>query len=91
MRHSQMVASYATLLATCTAGIFHLGLWSVCTGACLLVLISLRVPRAAPTPQIQNGNGIGEPVLIASSVLNGAAVASAAYIFGYCARWAWGL
>jgi hypothetical protein len=91
MNRLQLVAAYLALLATCTAGALHLGLWSVCAGSCSLALISLLTPRVASAPQIQGGNGIGEPVLIASSILNGAAIASAAYVFGYCARWAWGL
>jgi len=91
MNRLQMVAAYVTLLATCTAGAMHVGLWSVCAGSCSLALISILTPRVASAPQIQGGSGIGEPLLIASSILNGSAVASAAYIFGYGARWVWGL
>jgi hypothetical protein len=91
MNRLQLVAAYVALLATCTAGALHLGLWSVCAGSCSLALISILTPRVASAPQIQGGSGIGEPLLIASSILNGSAVASAAYIFGYGARWVWGL
>jgi hypothetical protein len=91
MNRLQMIAAYLVLLATCTAGAWHLGLWSACAGSCSLVFISLLTPRVAPAPQMQASSGIGEPLLIASSVLNGSAVACAAYIFGHGARWAWGL
>src|SRR5262245_48940054 len=91
MTRLQMVAAYVALLATCTAGALHLGLWSACAGACSLALVSLLTPRIVSEPQLQAGSGIGEPLLIASSILNGSAVASAAYIFGYGARWVWGL
>jgi hypothetical protein len=91
MNRLQLITAYLALLATCSAGIFHLGLWSVFAGACSLALVSLLTPRATAASEIQGWNGIGEPILAASSILNGAAVASAAYIFGYCARWAWGL
>jgi hypothetical protein len=80
--------AYLILLGTCVAGVAHAPWWAVCAGACSLTLLSLLTTRAALVPRLRT---ISEPILVFSSVLNAAAVASAAYIFGYAARWFWGL
>jgi len=83
-----MIGAYVALLLTCCAGVFSLSLWSVVAGALSLGLIPLVANRAASLQQV---GGISEPVVVVSHVLNSSAMASAAYIFGYVARWAWGL
>jgi hypothetical protein len=35
--------------------------------------------------------GVSEPTLIAASVLNAAGTAAGVFVFGYVARWIWGL
>jgi|GEM_PF-4895147 len=82
---AQLAIAYVVLIATCVAGVFHLGWWSAVAGASSLALVSLASPRASA------GRGISEQVLVASSLLNASAAASAAYAFGYLARWVWGL
>lgn len=84
----QSALAFAILLATSVAGVFHAPWWAACAGACSLVLVSLGSQRTATVPQLR---GISEPVLIIASILNAAAVASAALIFGHLARWVWGL
>lgn len=88
MGRMQLVLAYAVLLATCVAGVFHLTWWWACVGGCSLALISLLSLRAASVPQLRT---VGEPILVASSFLNASAAASAAFMFGYAARWIWGL
>jgi hypothetical protein len=84
----QSAVAFVVLLATSVAGVFHAPWWAACAGACSLVLISLWGQRAATMHQLR---GISEPVLFIANVLNAAAVASAAFIFGHVARWIWGL
>lgn len=91
MGRAQSAASYLILLATCTAGIFHLPWWSACAGACSLALMSLFAQRTAAASHIQIDSAIREPVLVVASVLNASAVASGAFVFGHVARWFWGL
>jgi hypothetical protein len=83
----QMVA-YVVLVLTCGAGVFRFGPWSVVASASCLILVSLVANQTASVPQSRL---ISEPVMIAANVLNSAAIASAAYVFGHVARWAWGL
>ena len=88
MSRWQTICAYAVILLTSSAGVFRFGAWAVVAGACSLILISLIAHRTASVPQFRT---ISEPVIIASHVLNSAAIASAAYVFGHVARWAWGL
>ena len=84
----QFSSAYTVILAMCVAGALHLSWWWVCAGACSLTLISLLAHHTAAYPQFRN---IGEPILVASSVINGVTVATGAFLFGYLARWLWGL
>ena len=88
MGRSQVGVAFTILLATCLAGVFHAPWYSAAAGACSLALLSLLNQRAASGPRL---GGVSEPVLIFSSVLNAAAVASGVFAFGHVARWAWGL
>ena len=88
MGRVQTGLAFLILLGTCTAGALRAPLWSALAGACALALVSLMHQRLAPIPQWR---GVSEPVLVLSSVLNASAAASATFIFGYFARWAWGL
>ena len=82
------IIAYVLLLLTCSAGVFRFGPWSVVASASCLALMSLVANQTASVPPSRL---IGEPAMVAGSVLNSAAIASAAYIFGYVSRWAWGL
>lgn len=88
MGRAQTALAFLVLLGTCTAGALHAPLWAPLAGACSLTLLSLMNQRLAPLPQWR---GVTDPVLVVSSVLNAAAAASATYIFGWLARWVWGL
>jgi hypothetical protein len=88
MGRAQTALAFLILLGTCTAGALHASLWAPLAGACSLTLLSLMNQRMAPLPQWR---GVADPVLVVSSVLNAAAAASATYIFGWLARWVWGL
>jgi hypothetical protein len=82
------ISAYVALLLTCAGGVFRLGPWAAVAGAALLALISLAANRTASVPEARMAS---EPVMLAANLLNSAAIASAAYIFGYVARWMWGL
>jgi hypothetical protein len=88
MGRAHGAVAYVILLATCVAGVFHAPWWAACAGASALALLSLFGQRAATVPQLRT---VSEPVLVIASVLNAAAVASGAFIFGHVARWFWGL
>jgi len=88
MTRWQTISAYFVLLIACCAGVFRIGPWAVVASASLLALISLVANRTAFLP---HAGTVAEPVLVLSHILNSAAIASAAYIFGFIARWAWGL
>jgi hypothetical protein len=88
MTRWQMISVYLVLLLTCSAGVFRIGPWSVVASASLLALISLIANRTASVPQTSM---VSEPVMVVAQVANSAAIASAAYIFGFVSRWVWGL
>ena len=83
MTRWQMISAYVALLLTCIAGVFQIGPWSLVAGASLLLLISFVANRTALVPQ---ANMAGEPAMVAAHFLNSAAIACAAYIFGFMAR-----
>ena len=88
MGRGSIGTAFLVLLATSCAGVLHAPWWAAVAGACSLVLISFANQRVMSYPQWR---GVSEPVLIFSSVLNASAAASAVFLFGYVARWAWGL
>jgi hypothetical protein len=90
MGRSQALAAYIILLATCVAGILHAPWWAAVTGGCSLALASLITMRSriAAVPELR---AISEPTLVASSLVNAATFSAGAYIFGFIARWLWGL
>ena len=88
MGRAQTALAFLALSGTCTAGALRAPLWAALAGACALMLVSLMNHRLAPMPQWR---GVSEPVLVLSSMLNASAAACATYIFGYVARWMWGL
>ena len=88
MGRIQLSVAGGVLMATCTAGALHWTWWWACASACSLALISLLTLRAVAFSQLRS---VSEPILVASSLLNASAAASAAFMFGYAARWMWGL
>jgi hypothetical protein len=88
MTRWQMIGAYSVLLLTCIAGVFRIGPWCIVASASLLALISFVANRMVSVAQ---GSMVGEPAMLAAHVLNSTAIASAAYILGFVARWAWGL
>lgn len=64
---AQGVLAFATILATCTAGILHLAWWAAVAGACLLALISIY---NHPVALRASGGATTPGVLLLSSALN---------------------
>ena len=82
--------AYTTLLLTCIAGIVHASWWAASGGACLLVINSILSRQFATA---RHGIELGAPAdqtLALSSILNGAVIASAAFVLGKFAGWVWG-
>ena len=86
--HSALV--FATLLAESLAGLANTSLWWACAGAAVLVLLSnfgrssLSGHSMAPVQAFHAYSSL-------ASIINGSAIASAAYILGRGAGWFWGL
>ena len=79
-----MMLPFLIILATCVAGVLHAPWWAALAGACGLMLYSLTAHRHMHA-------GIPEPIVIASSAINGVWAAGGAFVFGIAARWFWGL
>lgn len=86
---AQGILAFATILATCIAGILHVTWWAVVAGACVLVLISI-----SNHPIASRALGGGEsalPVLLLSSLINAIATSAAALLIGRAIGWLWGV
>ena len=74
---------FLIILAVCMAGVLHTSWWAVLAGAAALVLYSLLThPNTTQLPLA---------VLAASSFSVSSLTAVGAFLFGWAARWAWGL
>jgi len=86
---AQGILAYATILATCTAGILHLTWWAAVAGACVLALASIS---NHPIAYRALGGGEGTlPVLLLSSLANAIMTSVAALIIGRVIGWMWGV
>lgn len=88
---AQSALAYAILIFTSLAGVARFNWWAVCLGACALILLSLigRQLRPASQPH-QFIGGVSDLALALSSVINGSAAASAAFVLGKGSVWLWG-
>ena len=85
----QGALAFATLLGTCTAGLFHLSWWAAVASACMLALISI-----SNHPVAVRAGGVGEAPLsthLLSSLLNAAVTSAAALAAGRVIGWVWGV
>ncbi len=84
-RRSDSIAFFV-ILAVCLAGAFKAPWWAIVAGASSLALLSLGQSwRAA------SGTDVPDGVQLASSSLNGAAVAAVAFFSGHGLAWVWGV
>ena len=86
--HEAMI--YATMLAVSLAGLAKASLWAVVAGAAVLVLL-LVFRRALSTEPIALSAPLTDATTALASVINGSAVASAAYILGQFSARLWGI
>ena len=88
MGWKHLTCAYLILLVSCVAGALHLSWWWACACSCSLSLLSLLTHRRASMPHFRD---ISDPILVASSVINGIAAAAGAFLFGIAARWFWAI
>ena len=81
--------AYTAIVGTCVAGAMHASWSAVLVGGSCLALNLLIAPRKRVA--YATTVGVTEPVVVVASLVNASAIASGAYIFGYLARWAWGV
>lgn len=77
---------FAALSMCCAAGVFHASLWAVVVSSSILFLVSAHRPRGV----FVSSRSVAEPVALAASALNAAAVSAFTYIGGAVAAWVWG-
>jgi hypothetical protein len=86
---TQGVLAFATIFATCVAGILHYSWWAALAGGCVLALISI-----SNHPLAYRALGGGQSVagvLLFSSFFNAAVISAAALAAGRAIGWAWGI
>jgi hypothetical protein len=86
---AQGALAFATILATCIAGILHLSWWAALAGACVLSLISMSNHPIAY--RALSGSASSPAVLLFSSVFNATITSAAALAAGRAIGWAWGV
>jgi hypothetical protein len=83
--------AYGAILLTCIAGLLHVSWWAMCAGAALLALLSVADPQGSHAYFQRVGIRMAPAATLASSALNAAVAASAAYLLGRLIAWFWGL
>ena len=83
--------AYAILLLTSVAGVAHVNWWAACVGACALILLSLFGRQLKSANQMDLSGEASDIALALSSVINGSAAGSAAFLLGKGSAWLWGL
>ena len=86
--HSTLV--YATLFFVSLAGLAKTSWWLACAGSAILVILSV-VGRDLAAGRMLVSNRGSDAVISIASILNGSAIASAAYLLGRAAGWLWGI
>lgn len=86
---AQGFLAYATILATCIAGMLHFSWWAFLAGACSLALISISNHPIAQRALV--GSEAPTATLMASSLLNAGATAAGALIAGRLIGAFWGV
>ena len=86
--HAQGLLAYATILATCVAGLFHASIWAFVAGACVLALISISNHRVVYSSRLSDSGG---GTLLLSSTINAVVTSASAVVFGRIVGWAWGV
>ena len=83
--------AFVVILCVCLAGGLKAPWWTAVAGACALTLVSLaerwNSTAAARGPHVT----VTDPVQLAASTLNGAAISACAYACGLGLGWAWGI
>jgi hypothetical protein len=83
------VLAFATILATCVAGILHLSWWAALAGACVLALISISNYPVAYRALSSSASTPG--TLLFSSAFNASIISTAALVAGRAIGWVWGV
>jgi len=91
MDRSQSFFGLFVIAATCAAGLLRAPWWAGVAGACLLALISLNLHAMEYARSAQNGDGVGQSLLLVASALNASAAAAAAFLTGRVMAWFWGV
>jgi hypothetical protein len=86
---AQGILAYATILATCTAGMLHLSWWAFVAGASILALISIYNHPVAI--RALGGSETAPSALLLSSFVNAAMTSAAALVVGRAIGWIWGV
>jgi hypothetical protein len=86
---AQGVLAFATILATCIAGILHLSWWAALAAACVLSLVSMSNHPIAY--RALSGSASSPAVLLFSSVFNATITSAAALAAGHIIGWVWGI
>ncbi len=79
-----------TLGLTSIAGTLRLEWWAACAGASALIMISILNKQRALNGLVLARRKFSDPVLAFSSIVNGATIATAAFLFGQFNGWMWG-
>lgn len=86
---SQGVLAYATILATCAAGILQFSWWAFLAGASVLALISIS--NYAIAHRVLGATEDTDGVLLLSTFLNATVTSAAALVIGRGIGWVWGV
>ena len=91
LERAQNLLPTAAISLSGFAGLFH-GSWHFALiGACALILTSLLRRQYVSHYRFTNHQNASDLVIVASSVLNGSAAASAAFLAGQLSALAWGV
>ena len=84
------IAAYAAIMTSCIAGMMHLSPWAIVFSACALMLLSVLKKHDIAMSRLGTSATV-QVVLMGSSAVNAAVIASAGYVMGRGIGWAWGI
>ena len=84
------IAAYLAIMTSCVAGILHLSPWAIVFSACALMLLSILKKHDIAMSRLGTSATV-QVVLMASSAINAAVIASAGYVMGRGIGWVWGI
>lgn len=82
---------FATILASCLGGAFHVSAWVIAAAAAALLLVSLRLHHGQYGRYASQGNVAAQSLLIAGSTLNAVTASTVAFFLGRAIGWLWGI